>query len=547
MLKRIVAVLLALALMVPAAGLAKTTGLSANGSMVRGSQGDAVKEAQELLKLYGYYSGPIDGKYGSGMVNAVRKFQARNGLKVDGAIGEKTLKVLKSDKVIEASGETQGVSDNGSLVVGTTGGEVMELQNLLTTYGYFTGAVDGNFGSDTEAAVKKFQSRNGLTADGKVGAKTWNVLYDTENVVRATDKIKPIYTLATGSSGSQVEELQLMLRKSLFYAGKIDGVYGANVARAVREFQAAVGLPVDGKAGASTQKTLQKFAEAIGDIDGVDVDHPANVGLAYPKRTLRAGNRGYDVLILQMKLASKNYLSGRYTRGYYDTATANAVKKVEKANKLTEDGIFGTLVRRHLWPTGMASLDDRDAYEKSTEYDAYLGNTLKIGSKGEEVSYAQMKLKSAGYLLDAGDGKFGESTAAAVMKLQKDYGLKVDGIVGTETWIVIRYLLTAEDAEPEEVDAKKSYVGAINTKLRRGSRGIQVQKLQQMLIQAGFLASGEDDGKYGPKTAAAVIAFQRYMGIKEDGVVGTQTLARLQLVLDGEDDTAANLGTDSES
>ena len=60
-------------------------------------------------------------------------------------------------------------------------------------------------------------------------------------------------------------------------------------------------------------------------------------------------------------------------------------------------------------------------------------------------------------------------------------------------------------------------------------------------------ASGEDDGKYGPKTAAAVIAFQRYMGIKEDGVVGTQTLARLQLVLDGEDDTAANLGTDSES
>ncbi len=55
---------------------------------------------------------------------------------------------------------------------GSTGSTVSEIQTRLKNWGYYSGKVDGIFGSGTEAAVKKFQAKNGLTADGIVGPAT---------------------------------------------------------------------------------------------------------------------------------------------------------------------------------------------------------------------------------------------------------------------------------------------------------------------------------------------------------------------------------------
>ena len=55
---------------------------------------------------------------------------------------------------------------------GSSGGTVTEIQTRLKNWGYYSGAVDGVYGSRTEAAVKLFQQKNGLTADGKCGPKT---------------------------------------------------------------------------------------------------------------------------------------------------------------------------------------------------------------------------------------------------------------------------------------------------------------------------------------------------------------------------------------
>ncbi|MBR1585385.1 MAG: peptidoglycan-binding protein, partial [Clostridia bacterium] len=560
--KRFAALLLVLALMAPATGLAAfgDKNLTDKGSMVIGSSGDGIKEVQKLLKKYGYFSGTVDGKYGQSTAAAVRLFQSRNGLKVDGKVGAKTLAVLESGDVIEATGETQGLTANGSLVVGSTGEEVVELQTLLKELGYFKGNADGVFSKTTETAVKAFQTRNGLIADGKVGYVTWNRLHNNpvqkgetlngslstgatgeeveelqtllkefgyytssisgtfdaataaavrafqtrngltvdgkvgkntwkvlrsgaENVVKKNDKVPVYYTIATGSNGAEVEELQLQLRETYFYTGKIDAVFGAEMVRAVKEFQAAAGLIQDGKAGAKTQKALYNRAASM--FNG-----------GYPVRTLKQGNRGYDVYVLQKKLADLNYLTVKYTDGYFDAATAAAVKKVQKANNLTQDGVFGKVVRRYLWPTDVALDDDLTAAELGTDYDEYLGKTLKEGSTGDEVAYAQMKLKSAGYLLGNADGVYGATTKAAVLKLQKEinkqlkagnaavtamltdsYGitaLKEDGIIGQETWVVIRLLLSTENAEPVVTDPDKVAVGAHIDKLRRGNRGAQV-------------------------------------------------------------------------
>ena len=55
---------------------------------------------------------------------------------------------------------------------GSAGSTVTEIQKRLKNWGYYDGAVDGIFGSGTEAAVKRFQKKNGLTADGIVGPAT---------------------------------------------------------------------------------------------------------------------------------------------------------------------------------------------------------------------------------------------------------------------------------------------------------------------------------------------------------------------------------------
>ena len=63
-----------------------------------------------------------------------------------------------------------------ALRVGSRGEEVRQLQTKLKRWGYYSGAVDGIFGSGTEAAVKQFQRKNGLTVDGIVGTATAKAL-----------------------------------------------------------------------------------------------------------------------------------------------------------------------------------------------------------------------------------------------------------------------------------------------------------------------------------------------------------------------------------
>ena len=59
---------------------------------------------------------------------------------------------------------------------GSSGSVVKQIQTKLKNWGYYSGAVDGVYGSATESAVKSFQKKNGLTVDGKVGPQTQQAL-----------------------------------------------------------------------------------------------------------------------------------------------------------------------------------------------------------------------------------------------------------------------------------------------------------------------------------------------------------------------------------
>ena len=404
-----------------------------------------------------------------------------------------------------------------TLELGLTSAEVLDAQNKLAALDYYTGPLDGYFSKEMQNAVKQFQRINQLTVDGKIGKKTSAALDDPDAIGKNDPQAAG--TLQYGSSGEAVKTLQRELRDTYYYAGTIDGVFGSDVNRAVKAFQSSAGLTVDGKVGGATINALYKRKAAI-----------FNGGI--PVRDLASGSRGYDVLVLQEKLEILGYLN-YYQTGYYDSNTVEGVKAFQKANGLKEDGKAGSTLRRYLWPTTINQEEQDDKQYQGTPDDPYQDRTLKQGMYGPDVANMQMKLKAAGYLLGNADGIFGPVTKAAVIALQKDHNLKQDGIVGAQTWAAI-YNLNAKEpfAEQEVVDPNSGSVGAYTTKLRKGSSGAQVKKLQQALIKLGFLAAGEDDGKYGNKTAYAVMQFQYYQGISVDGVAGSQTFVRLNEALE---------------
>ena len=84
---------------------------------------------------------------------------------------------------------------------GSSGTTVTEIQKRLKSWGYYSGAVDGVFGSQTEKAVKHFQQQNGLTADGQVGNQTLVAL-----------GITPTGESGSGGGGSSSNDEYLLAR-----------------------------------------------------------------------------------------------------------------------------------------------------------------------------------------------------------------------------------------------------------------------------------------------------------------------------------------------
>lgn len=91
-----------------------------------GSRGTEVRTIQEKLKRWGYYSGSVDGIYGSQTVSAVKSFQKKNGLTVDGIAGTQTLKamgIISSSSSSSSSNNSSNVNLLARVVYGEARGE----------------------------------------------------------------------------------------------------------------------------------------------------------------------------------------------------------------------------------------------------------------------------------------------------------------------------------------------------------------------------------------------------------------------------------------
>jgi murein DD-endopeptidase MepM/ murein hydrolase activator NlpD len=125
------------------------------------------------------------------------------------------------------------------------------LQVALRAKGVYSGTVDGIRGPQTSAAVRSFQARRGLAADGIAGSRTRRALgwHGRPSLGRRT--------LHAGQRGWDVAELQFLLGRHGFPSGAMDGGFGARTDSALRRFQAWAGLGADGLAGPATLARLR--------------------------------------------------------------------------------------------------------------------------------------------------------------------------------------------------------------------------------------------------------------------------------------------------
>ncbi|HXP37455.1 MAG TPA: peptidoglycan-binding protein [Solirubrobacteraceae bacterium] len=177
----------------PAAGLATGGAAVANAepatttehaiTISSESKGRAVEQLQSALGI------GVDGVYGPETEEAVRSFQASKGLTVDGIVGPATIAALRSHNVSASAASTR----SDAMLVSSGGADaVSRLQSALHL------STDGNFGPETEAAVRRLQARHGLTVDGVVGPATWSVLG-----IKSQETLKPPASAVSGSSDGE--------------------------------------------------------------------------------------------------------------------------------------------------------------------------------------------------------------------------------------------------------------------------------------------------------------------------------------------------------
>ncbi len=242
---------------------------------------------------------------------------------------------------------------------------------------------DGIFGTDTEAAVRRFQEIFSLTPDGVIGKATW---YRIQNVYIGVKKLNALRSegirleevtkqypslLQVGSEGNGVANLQYFLSYlSGFYetipSVTVDGSFGESTRQAVQAAQRTFGLTPDGIVGERTWDAI--YNAYIGIVGTIPQQYVEGVTVPYAGQPLQFGSESDAVRLLQEYLnviaQSDERIPSVTPTGYFGPRTEEAVIAFQNAQGLTPTGIVSALTWNAI----------TDLYE-----DLYQGNQLRDG------------------------------------------------------------------------------------------------------------------------------------------------------------------------
>ncbi|MCL2775216.1 MAG: peptidoglycan-binding protein, partial [Oscillospiraceae bacterium] len=302
-------------------------------------------------------------------------------------------------------------------------------------------ATDGVYGTQTAAAVKKFQEIFGLPQTGAVDRATW---YKISYVYVAVKKLAelgsegepsfPSILLKLGSVGDDVALMQRYLnalgqRYTVIPQQTVDGIFGNNMQRAVIAFQQLFGLTADGIIGRITWDRI------VAEYNKLPTSPPSTVNPPFPGYNISQGQTGNNVLTMQRYLNTIGRFYPDIPRltedGIFGPMTRNAVVTFQRLYNLTADGIIG----RNTWDKIVTVYDGLPAANNPP----FPGILLSQGMQNEHIRTMQTFLNAIGRKYTQipqveAVGIFGPLTHQAVLTFQRLFGLVPDGVIGRITW-----------------------------------------------------------------------------------------------------------------
>ncbi|OCQ98925.1 cell wall-binding protein [Nostoc sp. MBR 210] len=282
----------------------------------------------------------------------------------------------------------------------------------------------------------------------KLSGKAWKYMLPLALTLSILGSINGVLALERGDQGPSVRSLQQKLQQAGFYQAPITQVYDFPTEEAVRRFQKAAGLPVDGVMGASAIQKLDNWRKSSATNQAkkptvVRTTQTTRVAAASTSSTsvnktttqatkrsnsqyLMKGDEGEQVRVLQEKLRVAGYYYGNAT-GIFGPITEESVKRFQEAYKLNVDGIVGPATISKLPGSGVGYGEDAPPRRAADK------DNLRMGDRGEAVRMLQEQLIKAGYLQGEPNGYFGSYTSDAVRRFQADNYLAASGIAGPTT------------------------------------------------------------------------------------------------------------------
>lgn len=311
-----------------------------------------------------------------------------------------------------------------------------------------------------------------------------------------------------GDSSAEVTRIQMRLQVLGYSYVLPTGVYDANTAEAIQDFQRQQGLNADGVVGHQTRPLL---------FSGVDPDFNTTSTVASRIPAFPSEGTKETAIPVSTNLA----------RSFPPEGTSTNISNNSSRSQFPPVGAVSKFSPRSRPPQQVAQVPNFNLF--------YPGLTLREGDRGEAVRILQQTLRSSNVYFGPNSGIFGPQTKDAVRLFQSISGLQQDGIAGSNTLQALGLLSSgsnfASNPFPSTPSQPLAQSGSSLNRfsgrtLRRGDRGEDVRRLQVELNRKGY-DTGGIDSIYGPATERAVRNFQLSEGLSIDGVAGSRTLTAL--------------------
>lgn len=218
--------------------------------LAKGEKSSTVRLMKNRLKTLGYYTGEVNITFDDALVAAVKLFQTAHSIPVTGKADVETRQSMFSSDAVTY----EVYLTYCPIKYGEKGAAVRTVQRQLLNLGYYSGTLDGSFGSALLRAVRLFGQANELTIEKSISADVRRLLNSGSGISLA--EYYRICAVKKGDKGEGVRQLQLRLAELGYYTGKQDGVFGDELVTAVKLFQKAHSIEQTGAADRATRTVM---------------------------------------------------------------------------------------------------------------------------------------------------------------------------------------------------------------------------------------------------------------------------------------------------